>query len=305
MINFAKFFIALQPKMDIPNKYYLQLNLRGKLHTWSNPLIMGILNITDDSFYKESCVLSTEQIIEKAGTMLDEGADILDLGAQSTRPGASVISSNVEIERLIPAIQGILKNYPQAILSIDTYYSEVARYCILSGAHIINDISAGDMDTNMLKTVSENNIPFIAMHMQGTPQSMQIQPYYEDVCCEVSNYLQAKLKQASELGIKDVIVDCGFGFGKTIEHNYSLLRNLKAIKNVIQAPILVGISRKSMLWKLFNSSPQEMLPATSALNLFALQQGADILRVHDIKEAVQIRFLHAEYLNPLTLPKKF
>ncbi|MCZ2130398.1 MAG: dihydropteroate synthase [Bacteroidia bacterium] len=290
--------------MNIDKSFSLNLNLKGELKMFSKPLIMGILNITEDSFYKESCVFGPQQMLETAGKMLDEGADILDFGAQSTRPNSMPISQEEELERVLPMIELVVKSFPHTIISIDTYYSKVAEECIKAGVHIVNDISAGNMDKHILDIAAKYQTPYIAMHMQGTPQTMQSNPQYNDICKEVTQYLQTKSEQAINKGIKDVIVDFGFGFGKTIEHNYELLRNVGAMKQVLQKPVLIGVSRKSMLWKMLKSSPQEVLPATSALHLFALQQGADILRVHDVREAIQVRILWAEYLNTLNLPRQ-
>lgn len=289
--------------MNIDKSISLNLNLKGELKMFSKPLIMGILNITEDSFYKESCVFGPQQMLETAGKMLDEGADILDFGAQSTRSNSMPISQEEELERVLPMIELVVKSFPHTILSIDTYYSKVAEECIKAGVHIVNDISAGNMDKHILDIAAKYQTPYIAMHMQGTPQTMQSNPQYNDICKEVTQYLQTKSEQAINKGIKDVIVDFGFGFGKTIEHNYELLRNVGAMKQVLQKPVLIGVSRKSMLWKMLKSSPQEVLPATSALHLFALQQGADILRVHDVREAIQVRILWTEYLNTLNLSR--
>lgn len=289
--------------MNIDKSFSLNLNLKGELKMFSKPLIMGILNITEDSFYKESCVFGPQQMLETAGKMLDEGADILDFGAQSTRHNSMPISQEEELERVLPMIELVVKSFPHTIISIDTYYSKVAEECIKAGVHIVNDISAGNMDKHILDIAAKYQTPYIAMHMQGTPQTMQINPQYNDICKEVTQYLQTKSEQAINKGIKDVIVDFGFGFGKTIEHNYELLRNVGAMKQVLQKPVLIGVSRKTMLWKMLKSSPQEVLPATSALHLFALQQGADILRVHDVREAIQVRILWTEYLNTLNLSR--
>lgn len=290
--------------MNIDKRYSLNLNLKGELKVFSKPLIMGILNITEDSFYKESCVFGSQKVLDTAGKMLNEGADILDFGAQSTRPNSMPISQEEELDRVLPMIELVVKYFPHTILSIDTYYSKVAQECVRAGAHIVNDISAGNMDKHILDIAAKYHTPYIAMHMQGTPQTMQNNPQYNDICKEVTQYLQTKSEQAINKGIKDVIVDFGFGFGKTIEHNYELLRNVGAMKQVLQKPVLIGVSRKSMLWKMLKLSPQEVLPATSALHLFALQQGADILRVHDVREAIQVRILWAEYLNTLNLPRQ-
>jgi len=274
-----------------PTEHSLSLSIKGQFYQWNQPLIMGILNATPDSFYSNSRVISLQEILERAGEMLQEGADIIDIGGQSTRPGADLLSADQELERVLPVVQLLVKEFPQAILSIDTFYAEVAQQCLDAGAHIINDISAGDFDSNMLKTVFKNKVPYIAMHKNGTIDNLHQKPVYNNVTVEVCQYLNQKLEVCKQNHIYDVIVDPGFGFGKTQEQNYELLRNLSSIKQIVQAPILVGISRKSMIWKKLGITPETSLPATSALHFYALQQGADILRVHDVKEAVQVREL--------------
>ena len=272
-------------------KYRLSLSIKGELHIWNQPLIMGILNVTPDSFYAESRIESTQELIDRAGQMLTDGADILDIGGQSTRPGATLLTCEQEVERVIPAVQLLSKEFPKAILSIDTFYAEVANQSIASGGHIINDISAGDFDAEMLKTVSKNKVPYIAMHKNGSIDNLHQKPDYKNVTTEVCQYLNQKLEACKQNNIQDVIVDPGFGFGKTQDQNFELLRNISSIKHLLQSPILVGISRKSMIWKKLGITPEASLPATSALHFYALQQGADMLRVHDVKEAVQVREL--------------
>jgi len=262
------------------------INCRGKLLDLSRPVVMGIINITDDSFYANSRTKSLHLVLEKAAQHLEEGAAILDIGAQSTRPGAPVVGAAEEVAQLLPAIHAIINKYPAAILSIDTYHASVAEKAILAGAAIINDISAGDMDPEMLTTAGRLQVPYIAMHMQGTPATMQQQPHYEDVSREVLDYFIQKIAHCRAAGIKDVILDPGFGFGKTLAHNYQLLAHLHTFE-ILGVPILAGISRKSMIYKLLNITAAEALNGTTIVNTLALQQGAHILRVHDVKAAVE------------------
>jgi dihydropteroate synthase len=272
------------------------INCRGKLLDLSQPVVMGIINITDDSFYADSRTKSLHLVLEKAAQHLEEGATILDIGAQSTRPGAPVVGEAEEIAQLLPAIHALVNKYPEAIISVDTYHASVAHKAILAGAAIINDISAGDMDPNMLATAAQLQVPYIAMHMQGTPATMQQQPHYEAVGREVLDYFIQKVAQCRAAGIKDIIVDPGFGFGKTIAHNYELLSHLHTFQ-ILEVPILVGVSRKSMIYKLLGTTAAEALNGTTIVNTLALQQGTHILRVHDVKaakEAVKI----LEYLQP-------
>ncbi|MBO9731098.1 MAG: dihydropteroate synthase [Chitinophaga sp.] len=263
------------------------INCRGQLLSLSTPVVMGIINVTTDSFYEGNRMHELHQVVEKARQHLEEGAAILDLGAQSTRPGAEVVGADEELHRLLPAIHAILNRFPTAIISIDTWYAAVAEKTVHAGAAIINDVSAGDMDEQMIPVVGQLQVPYIAMHMQGKPATMQQQPHYEDVVSEVLDYLKQKLAVARAAGIKDFIADPGFGFGKTIDHNYTLLKNLHLFKDLLGIPVLTGISRKSMIYKLLNITPVEALNGTTVLNTIALQQGTHILRVHDVKAAVE------------------
>ncbi|HVI43332.1 MAG TPA: dihydropteroate synthase [Chitinophaga sp.] len=263
------------------------VNCRGQLLSLASPVVMGIINVTDDSFYEGSRTHSLHQVIEKAGQHLQEGAAILDIGAQSTRPGAALIGEEEEVRRLLPAIHAILNRYPKVILSIDTWYAGVAEKAVLAGASIINDISAGDLDPDMIPLMGRLQVPYIAMHMQGKPATMQHKPHYEDVVREVLDYLAKKLEQCRTAGVKDFIADPGFGFGKTLEHNYALLKELHLFHEILGVPVLTGISRKSMIHKLLNITPAEALNGTTVLNTVALQQGTHILRVHDVKAAVE------------------
>ncbi|RPE08286.1 dihydropteroate synthase [Chitinophaga lutea] len=259
---------------------------RGKLVDLSTPAVMGIINVTDDSFYANSRTRTLHHIVERAGQLLADGAVFLDIGAQSTRPGAEMVGAPEETERLLPAIHAILHHYPEALLSVDTFHASVAEKCILAGAAIVNDVSAGDMDPDMLAVTASLQAPYIAMHMQGTPATMQQNPQYTDVTQEVLGYFLQKLHQCREAGIKDVILDPGFGFGKTLAHNHILLQQLDLLQ-VAGAPILAGVSRKSMIYRLLGGTPAEALNGTTVLHTIALLNGAAILRAHDVKEAVE------------------
>jgi len=262
------------------------INCRGQLLDLAAPLVMGIINVNDDSFYAESRSRQLHHILEKAGQHLADGAAILDLGAQSTRPGAAEIGAAEELERLLPVIHAIVNHYPQAIISVDTYHASVAEKAVHAGAAIINDISAGDMDPEMIPTVGRLRVPYIAMHMKGTPATMQKDPQYENVVREVLDYFIQKLAQCRAAGINDVIIDPGFGFGKTMAHNYTLLRHMQVLQ-VLDCPLLIGISRKSMVYRLLGTTPQEALNGTTVLHTLALQQGVQLLRVHDVKPAME------------------
>lgn len=275
------------------------LNCRGNIIDIRKPLIMGILNITNDSFYSGSRTPELKETIAKAGKMLESGASILDIGGVSTRPGASDIPMDIELNRIIPAISTIKERFPHALISVDTYRSKVAEKAIVAGADIINDISSGDIDPETPLVAQQYQCPYIAMHMQGRPSNMQINPHYKNVLTEILDYFIVKLAYFKSINLIDVIFDPGFGFGKSIQHNYALLNNLE-IFQILDKPILAGLSRKTMLWKPLNSNPDEVLPATIAVNLLALQKGAKILRVHDVEEAVQLVNLF-EIINQQTL----
>lgn len=262
------------------------LNSKGKLRVFEKPMVMGILNINTDSFFEGSRVVGDQEIIDRAGLMIEQGAGILDIGGQSTRPGANPISAEQELERVLPAIQHIKQAFPETCLSIDTFFSKVAIQAVNAGIDIVNDISAGDEDEEMLDYVSKNKLPFIAMHKQGNPQTMQANPQYNDVVLDLIDYFKNKAEQLKNMGVTDWILDPGFGFGKTLEHNFQLLQNLESFK-IFGRPIMVGISRKGMIWKTLNSSPTEALNGTTALHMAALLKGSSILRVHDVKEAVE------------------
>jgi len=270
------------------------LNCKGKLLLIEKPLVMGILNITDDSFYAGSRLQNLGEIKKKAIQMMQEGADILDLGAQSTRPGSTRVSSEEELHKLLPAVEMLVDLFPEIIISIDTYYSIVAKQTVAAGAAIINDISAGKMDKDMLETVGLLNVPYIAMHMKGVPETMHQQTNYEDVTKEIVDFFIKKTAECKRAGIKDVIIDPGFGFGKNISQNLILLRNLSVFK-MFEKPVLAGLSRKSTVYKTLKISAEDSLNGTTVLNTLALQNGAQILRVHDVKEAKEAIVLFEAY----------
>ena len=245
---------------------------------------MGILNLTTDSFFDGGKYVSEKQIIKRCRNMLEDGASIIDIGAQSTRPGSTQISAKDETKKLLPIIKLLKNNFPSIIISVDTFWAETAHETILAGADIINDISAGNMDKEMFNIIAKHNIPYIIMHMQNTPQDMQKNPRYSNVVNEVLFFFEEKIKKLKSLNISTIIIDPGFGFGKTLEHNYQLLNNLNAF-NKFNLPILVGTSRKSMIYNLLDTTAEKALNGTSVINTIALQNGANILRVHDVKEA--------------------
>jgi dihydropteroate synthase len=255
---------------------------------------MGILNATPDSFYTQDKYSHAGALLDKAGQMLEEGAGILDIGGMSTRPGAAVISEAEETDRVLPLIEQVRKHFPQAFISIDTYRAAVARAAVTAGADIVNDISAGDMDPGMLSTVAGLQVPYILMHMQGTPATMQDNPSYTDVAEEVLQFFITKTAPCRAAGIRDIILDPGFGFGKTQTHNYRLLKGLHTLR-ITGLPILAGLSRKSMVYRVLGTDAGQALNGTTALHMLALQQGATLLRVHDVKEAVECIRLYAYY----------
>ncbi len=260
------------------------LNAGGRLLDLSEPKVMGILNISPDSFFDGGLYHSEKQIVERVRQMLSEGADIIDIGASSTRPGASTLKAREEIERLAPVLNLIAKEFPQAIISVDTYQAEVAHAAVQMGAHMINDISGGTLDAKMPATVGKLKVPYILMHIKGNPKTMQQNPVYDDVVKEVRLFLSIQIEKLLEQGVNDIVLDPGFGFGKSLEHNYQLLAKLEHFK-IFNKPLLVGVSRKSMVNKLLNTNPKTALNGTTALHVLALERGADILRVHDVKEA--------------------
>ena len=274
-------------------------NCNGKVLDFESPKVMGILNLSPESFYDGGFFDSKDKWISRTQKMLDEGADIIDIGAASSRPGAKLISLEDEIERLLPALKILRDNFPSTIFSVDTFRSEVAKQSFDHGANIINDISGGNLDDKMFETIAKLDIPYILMHMQGIPDSMQDNPIDNGIIKNVKTFFTDKLRILNELGVKDVILDPGFGFGKTLNSNYHLLKFQEDIR-ISDLPILSGLSRKSMINKVLNTTPEEALNGTSILNLIAVQNGANILRVHDVKEAKQLIQLwdYYETINP-------
>lgn len=259
----------------------------GRLLSLGKPVVMGILNATPDSFFNKGRDSSTGDILSTAEKMLENGAAILDIGGASTRPGAELVPAEEEIARVIPAIEAIMKSFPEAWLSVDTYNAATAEAAVNAGAAIINDVSSGALDERMLATVARLKVPYIAMHMRGIPKTMQLDPQYDDVVYEVREYLRKVCDHCTALGITDMIIDPGFGFGKKTEHNFSLLNNMATLR-ILGRPVLAGISRKGMVWKTLGTSAEEALNGTTALHMAALQQGANILRVHDVPEAMEV-----------------
>ena len=262
------------------------LNCKGKLLLIEKPVVMGILNITNDSFYAGSRLENFDNIKNKAMQMVSEGVDILDAGAQSTRPGSNRISAEDELKKIIPVIEMLKNLYPEIFISIDTYHSVVAREAVAAGAVIVNDISAGAMDENMIETVGSLNVPYVCMHMRGVPETMHQQTHYDNVTKEVLDFFIQKTSECISAGISDIIIDPGFGFGKNIAQNLLLLKNLQAFQ-ILEKPIIVGLSRKSTIYKTLQIDAEESLNGTTVLHTLALQNGASILRVHDVKEAKQ------------------
>lgn len=263
------------------------LNLRGQLLSLATPRVMGILNVTSDSFYAESRKVSVQGILERVGEMVDEGADIIDVGGCSTRPGIELTSEEVELNRIRLALTVIRKHWPSIPVSVDTFRSKVAEVAVNElGADMINDVTGGSMDKDLFKTVASLQVPYVLSHIQGTPTTMQVKPHYENLMKEVMEYFSEKTARLRDAGLNDIVLDPGFGFGKTLEQNYELLRRLSDFQ-LFDLPLLVGVSRKSMIYKLLNLAPEASLNGTTALNTLALMQGAHILRVHDVAEARQ------------------
>lgn len=269
------------------------LNCSGRMLIMDKPVVMGIINVTPDSFFSGSRV-TADRAVEQAERMLQDGAGILDIGGQSTRPGSERISAQEETDRVVPAIEAIIKAFPDTIISIDTYYAKVAEAAVKAGAVIVNDISSGDMDGEMINTVGSLRVPYIAMHMKGTPENMQQEPVYEDVTREVLDHFIQKMEACRKAGIHDIILDPGIGFGKTDAHNFELIRNLK-ILGELGKPVLLGISRKGLINRTIGVKSAEALNGTTVLNTMGLLNGASILRVHDVKEAVEAVKLYEAY----------
>jgi len=260
------------------------LNCNGRMLVWEKPLIMGIINSTPDSFFQGSRFTGTDAVLAQAEKMLEEGADIIDIGGQSTRPGSTLLTATEELQRVIDSVEALNKRFPEAFISIDTFYALVAKETVAAGACIINDISAGSMDETMISMVASLNVPYVLMHMKGKPDTMQQSAHYEDVTREVLDFFIHHIPLIRNAGIKDIIVDPGFGFGKTIAHNFELLRNLSALK-MLDCPILLGLSRKSTIYKTLGTDASQALNGTTVLNTIGIENGANILRVHDVKEA--------------------
>jgi dihydropteroate synthase len=267
---------------------FKSLNCRGTLVDITNPVVMGIVNLTPDSFYSASRVDTEKKLLTTVESMLENGATFIDIGGMSSRPNADKISTKEELSRVVPAIEILIKHFPKILISIDTFSSEVAVQSIQHGACIVNDISAGEIDKKMIPTIAAyRNVPYIMMHMRGTPQTMQGLTDYDDIAYNVLEYFVQKVAKMREVEMVDYIIDPGFGFAKTLDQNYELLSKMHTL-SILDAPILGGISRKSMIYKLLNITPEETLSATSALHMELLNQGTDILRVHDVKEACQV-----------------
>lgn len=262
------------------------INCKGQLIDLSIPKVMGILNITPNSFFDGGKYKNEDEIILQVDKMLSDGATFIDIGAYSSKPSAEFVSEQEEIDRIIPAIELILKHFPKILLSIDTFRAEVAKISIENGAAIINDIAAGELDGKMFDIIAQYNVPYIMMHMRGNPQTMQSLTHYDDIIKEMLLYFSEKVKKARSLGINDLILDPGFGFAKTIDQNYEVLQKMELF-NFLELPVLAGVSRKSMIYKTLNNTPQEALNGTTVLNTIALTKGAKILRVHDVKEAME------------------
>lgn len=271
--------------------YEMTINCKGHLLDLSSPKVMGILNVTPDSFYDGGRYDNESDILTKVENMLNQGATFIDVGAYSSRPKAEHITEEEELQRIVPIIELLTKSFPDILLSIDTFRSRVAKACVESGASMINDISAGKLDDSMLPTVAKLQVPYVMMHMKGTPQTMQDLTQYEHLVKDILFYFSERLAAVRKLGITDIIVDPGFGFAKTIPQSFELLNNLELLK-ILELPILVGLSRKSMIHKSLGISANEALNGTTVLNAVALQKGANILRVHDVKEAVECIQLH-------------
>ena len=263
----------------------IYINVKGRLLDLATPQVMGILNVTPDSFYSDSRMQTEKDIAARARQIIDEGASIIDIGAYSSN--AEHISAEEEMRRLRTGLEILNRNHPDAVISVDTFRADVAEQCVKEyGVAIINDIAAGEMDDRMFRTVAELKVPYIMMHMQGTPQNMQKEPHYDNLIKEVFMYFARKVQQLRDLGVKDIILDPGFGFGKTLEHNYELMAHLEEF-SIFELPLLVGVSRKSMIYKLLGGTPQDSLNGTTVLDTIALMKGAHILRVHDVREAVE------------------
>ena len=287
IIKTQDFCLLLSYRMKKTMKTPLYINVNGRLMDLSEPQVMGILNVTPDSFYAGSRSETEKDIVQRLHQIIDEGASIIDIGGYSSRPNAEHISAEEEMNRLRNGLGIIRKHSPNAVVSVDTFRADVAKMCVEEyGVAIINDISAGQMDEQMFPTIAKLGVPYIIMHMKGTPQDMQVTPQYGHFLKEVFYYFSEKVQRLRDLGVKDIIIDPGFGFGKTLEHNYELMNHLEEF-SLFELPLLVGISRKSMIYKLLGTTPEEALNGTTTLNTIALLKGANILRVHDVKSAME------------------
>lgn len=272
------------------------LNCNGRLWILDEPVVMGIINTTPDSFYTGSRVNTYQSALEKAKQMIAEGASILDIGGQSTRPNSELITANEEMDRVLPIIEAIHEIFPKVMISVDTFYSAVAKAAVAAGACMVNDVSGGNIDADLISTVGTLNVPYVLTHIKGTPQTMQYNTEYEDIIAEITQYFMHQYQLCKDAGIKDVIIDPGFGFAKTVEQNFYLMQHLSAFQ-ILSLPILAGVSRKSMIWKTLNIAPEESLNGTSALHMFLLEKGCKILRVHDVKPAMECIQLYKALMN--------
>lgn len=275
--------------MTKPNRI---LRIKGRLFELGKPLVMGILNVTPDSFHDGGQFLETSAAVKQAEKMLAQGADIIDIGGMSSRPGAAVVEAEEEQKRIMDVIEGIANTFPSALISVDTVYGSTARKAVQAGACMVNDISAGSIDAEMFPTIADLQVPYVLMHMKGLPQNMQNAPTYEDPCLEVIDFLQERLRMLRLLGVADVLIDPGFGFGKSVKDNFEILQRLNELQ-ILECPLLLGISRKSMIYKTLETDAAHALNGTSALHMAALMKGAEILRVHDVAEAVEVVKLFA------------
>ena len=264
----------------------MTINCKGQLIDLASPKVMGILNVTPNSFFDGGKYKTESVILSQVGKMLSDGATFIDIGAYSSKPSAEFVSEKEELNRIVPVVNLILEKFPDSLISIDTFRSEVAKVCLENGAAIINDISAGNLDDKMLETIAKYNVPYIMMHMRGTPQTMQTMANYDNIVKEMLFYFSQRIAEARSLGINDLIIDPGFGFAKTLEQNYEVLQKLELFE-MLELPLLAGFSRKSMIYKTLHSTAEEALNGTSVLNTIALTKGAKILRVHDVKEAME------------------
>ncbi len=272
------------------------LNCKGRLLVIDKPIVMGIINITPDSFYKSSRIQQADALLERASSLISQGATILDMGGQSTRPGSEFLLADEEMPRIIPAIELVHKHFPDTIISVDTFWSSVAKEAIGAGASIINDISAGSIDPYMYETVAKLGVPYVLMHMKGNPQNMQQNPVYENLVTEVVDFFITHTARLKAAGVNDIIIDPGFGFGKTVTQNFLLFKNMESLK-MLECPLLVGISRKSMVTRTLEISALNALNGTTVLNTLSLIHGANILRVHDVKETIEAIRIYDAYLS--------